>query len=120
MLTFWYNLPRHFKFAAVIAVCALIYLASQIQSLSPSYTLLSLALGFGLHISQHLQTKISNSNPYQQGFKILFGIYPIMITIILITMLPTQNKSALGIQAFGFVLLGFFLVSIYQNRAKRF
>ncbi len=35
-------------------------------------------------------------------------------------LLPPQHNWIATIQALGFVLVGFFLVSIYQNRAKRF
>ncbi|EXA89581.1 putative membrane protein [Acinetobacter baumannii 118362] len=35
-------------------------------------------------------------------------------------LLPPQYNWIATIQALGFVLVGFFLVSIYQNRAKRF
>ncbi|ETQ78551.1 putative membrane protein [Acinetobacter baumannii 99063] len=35
-------------------------------------------------------------------------------------LLPPQHNWIATLQALGFVLVGFFLVSIYQNRAKRF
>ena len=47
MLAYWYNAPRHIKLIFIIAVCAAIYVANQVQPLSPSYTILSLVLGLG-------------------------------------------------------------------------
>ncbi|NUF10211.1 hypothetical protein HUN21_00005, partial [Acinetobacter oleivorans] len=44
----------------------------------------------------------------------------LIIVGIVMWMLPPQHNWIVTIQALGFVLVGFFLVSIYQNRAKRF
>ena len=63
---------------------------------------------------------ISNNKSYKSSFGLLIKIYPILIIIILMYLLPVQHKWIHLIQALGFVLVGFFLVSIYQNRAKRF
>lgn len=120
MLAYWYNAPRHIKLIFIIAVCAAIYAANQVQPLSPSYTILSLVLGFGLHFGQYLQTKIPARSSYKSNFQFLLRIYPLIIVAIVVWILSPQHNWILTIQALGFALVGFFLVSIYQNRAKRF
>lgn len=120
MLAYWYNAPRHIKLIFIIAVCAAIYAANQVQPLSPSYTILSLVLGFGLHFGQYLQTKIPARSSYKSNSQFLLRIYPLIIVAIVVWILSPQHNWILTIQALGFVLVGFFLVSIYQNRAKRF
>lgn len=120
MLAYWYNAPRHIKLIFIVAVCVAVYAANQVQPLSPIYTALSLIFGFGLHVGHYLNSKISNNKSYKSSFGILSSIYPIFIVVILMYLLPAQHKWILALQALGFVLVGFFLVSIYQNRAKRF
>ncbi|MBE2171246.1 hypothetical protein IIQ44_04935 [Acinetobacter oleivorans] len=120
MLAYWYNAPRHIKLIFIIAVCATIYVANQVQPLSPAYSILSLIFGFGLHGGHYLNSKISNDTSGKSSFRFLSSIYPIFIVVILMYLLPAQHKWILAIQALGFVLVGFFLVSIHQNRAKRF
>ncbi|MDR2248883.1 hypothetical protein [Acinetobacter sp.] len=120
MLAYWYSAPRHIKLIIIIAICAVIYAAHQVQPLSPPYTVLSLVLGFGLHLGQYLQTKISDHSSYKSNFQFLLRIYPLIIVVIVMWVLPPQHNWVATIQALGFVLVGFFLVSIYQNRAKRF
>ena len=61
MLAYWYNVPRHIKLIFIIVVCAAIYAANQVQPLSPTYTVLSLVLGSGLHFGQYLQTKFQST-----------------------------------------------------------
>ncbi|HAV5587953.1 hypothetical protein [Acinetobacter baumannii] len=120
MLAYWYNAPRHIKLIFIIVVCAAIYAANQVQPLSPTYTVLSLLLGFGLHFGQYLQTKIPEHSSYKLKLQFLLRIYPLIIVAIIMWLLPPQYNWIATIQALGFVLVGFFLVSIYQNRAKRF
>lgn len=120
MLAYWYNAPRHIKLIFIIVVCVAVYAANQVQPLSPIYTILSLILGFSLHIGHYLNTELSNNTSGKSSFRFLSSIYPIFIVVILMYLLPAQHKWILAIQALGFVLVGFFLVSIYQNRAKRF
>lgn len=120
MLAYWYNAPRHIKLIFIIVVCVAVYAANQVQPLPPIYTILSLIFGFGLHIGHYLNTKLSNNTSGKSSLGVLIKIYPILIIIILMYLLPVQYKWIHLIQALGFVLIGFFLVSIYQNRAKRF
>lgn len=120
MLAYWYNAPRHIKLIFIIVVCVAVYAANQVQPLSPIYTILSLIFGFGLHIGHYSNTKFSNNTSGKSSLGVLIKIYPILIIIILMYLLPVQHEWIHLIQALGFVLVGFFLVSIYQNRAKRF
>jgi len=120
MLAYWYNASRQIKLIVIISVCAAIYAANQIQPLSPTYTILSLIFGFGLHFGQYLQTKFPDNSAYKSSFQFLLRIYPLIIMLILMWLLLPQHNWIVALQAIGFVLVGFFLVSIYQNRAKRF
>lgn len=120
MLAYWYNAPRHVKLIFIIVVCVAIYAANQAQPLSPIYTILSLVLGFGLHFIEYLKTKISDRSSHKFNFQFLVKIYPLIIVAIVMWVLPPQHNWIATIQALGFVLVGLFLVSIYQNRAKRF
>ncbi|CAI3151488.1 hypothetical protein MWMV2_MWMV2_02764 [Acinetobacter oleivorans] len=120
MLAYWYNAPRNIKLILIVAVCMAVYVANQVQPLSPIYTVLSLIFGFGLHAGHYLNSRISNNESYKSSFRLLSSIYTILIVVILMYLLPAQHKWTLAIQALGFVLVGFFLVSIHQNRAKRF
>ncbi|WP_163118216.1 hypothetical protein [Acinetobacter pittii] len=120
MLAYWYNAPRHIKLILIMVVCGAVYAANQVQPLSPIYTILSLVLGFGLHFIEYLKTKISDRSSHKSNFQFLVKIYPLIVAAIIMWILPPQHNWIATIQALGFVLVGFFLVSIYQNRAKRF
>ncbi len=108
MLAYWYNAPRHIKLIFIIVVCAAIYAANQVQPLSPTYTVLSLVLGFGLHFGQYLQTKIPEHSSYKLKLQFLLRIYPLIIVAIIMWLLPPQYNWIATIQALGFVLVGFF------------
>lgn len=108
MLAYWYNAPRHIKLIFIIVVCAAIYAANQVQPLSPTYTVLSLVLGFGLHFGQYLQTKIPEHSSYKLKLHFLLRIYPLIIVAIIMWLLPPQHNWIATLQALGFVLVGFF------------
>ena len=119
MLAYWYNAPRHIKLIFIIVVCAAIYAANQVQPLSPTYTVLSLVLGFGLHFGQYLQTKIPEHSSYKLKLQFLLRIYPLIIVAIIMWLLPL-NTIDCNNTSFRLCTGWIFLVSIYQNRAKRF
>jgi positive regulator of sigma E activity len=73
-----------------------------------------------IHILFQLRLKLSTTHRYAQGFKILFSIFPIFALLLILFLLPPSHKLWISIQAVGFTALGLFIVSIYQNRAKRF
>ena len=122
MLDFWYaeKCTREIKLMVCIIICAIIYFCSSIQQLSPLFTGLSLAIGICIHSLRNISFKISADSPYAQGFKILFAILPMSALIFLMTLLPTEHKLYLAIQCVGFTAIGLFMLSIYENRAKRF
>lgn len=122
MLDFWYSerCTRQIKLIICIAVCAIIYYCSNIQQLSPLFTGLSLAVGLALHFLRIVHLNIANTNRYKAIFQIIFSMLPIIALIALIIFLPQTHKAILAIQCICFSAIGLFLVSIYENRAKRF
>ena len=122
MLDFWYSerCTREVKLIMSIATCAIIYYCSSIEKLSPQLTMICLSIGIVIHLLHVLSLKITENNPYAQGFKILFSFVPIFAVVSVLYFLPAPNKIFTAIQAIGFTALGLFIVSIYQNRAKRF
>ena len=122
MLDFWYSerCTRQIKLIICIAVCAIIYYCSNIQQLSPLFAGLSLAVGLALHFLRIAHLNIVNTNRYKPVFQIIFSIFPIIALIALIIFLPQTHKAILVLQCICFSAIGLFLVSIYENRAKRF
>ena len=126
MLEFWYSerCSRQIKLIVIIATCILIYAASTVAHLDPVFVGVGLAIGIVVHLLHHFRLKISKSNPYANGFSALSRVIPIIALITLFGYLPEQHeqwtKFALGLQCFGFAAIGFFIVSIYESRAKRF
>jgi len=122
MLDLWYSerCTREIKLIVSILTCAIIYYCATIEKLDPTFTGLSLALGISIHVLRMLALKMSKKNLDHQIVKVIFAVLPIMALAILIYFLPTQNKIFTAIQVTGFTALGLFIVSIYQNRAKRF
>ena len=122
MLEFWYSerCTREIKLISSIVVCGIIYYCSGIEKLSTTLTMICLGIGVVAHLLHQQSLKISENNPYAQGFKTLFSIAPIVAVILVICLLAPQHKLFTAIQAIGFSALGLFIVSIYQNRVKRF
>ena len=126
MLDFWYSdrCSRQVKLIVIITTCIVIYVASSVVQLGPVFVGLSLALGILIHVLRHFRLKLSVSNPYANGFGALSRVIPIVALITLFGYLPeysqTWAKFALGLQCIGFVAIGLFMVSVYENRAQRF
>ncbi len=122
MLDFWYSerCTRQIKLIICIAVCAIIYYCSNIQQLSPLFEGLSLAVGLALHFLRIVHLNIANTNRYKPVFQIIFSMLPIIALIALIISLPQTHQAILALQCICFSAIGLFLVSIYENRAKRF
>ncbi|CAB1208572.1 hypothetical protein [Acinetobacter bouvetii] len=118
MLEFWYSdkCTRQIKLIICIATCVIIYLCSAVQQLSVLLTGISLAMGMGLHVLRALSLKISEDNPYKEGFAILTFVMPLMAFITLISALPTEHKIILAMQAIGFVAIGLFILSTFPKR----
>lgn len=122
MLSFWYSerCTRQIKLLICIITCAIIYAASSIEKLAPIFVGIALVIGVCTHLIHLYQAKIHDSNPYKQGLQILNYLVPIFAVSVIITKLSIENRIFLSIQVIGFMLLGLFILSIYQNRAKRF
>ncbi|WP_353169089.1 hypothetical protein [Acinetobacter sp.] len=122
MLDFWYSsrCTREIKLISSILTCAIIYSCASIEKLNPIFTVACLLLGVLIHILFQLRLKLSVAHPNRQDFKIIFSIVPIFGLLLILFLLPPSHKLWTSIQAAGFIALGLFIVSIYQNRAKRF
>jgi hypothetical protein len=122
MIEFWYSTrcTREIKLIVCIATCIIIYFCSRIQELDVLYTGIAIAIGISVHLFRNLKLKIDPQNPYAQGFNLVLNILPTFSAIFLILMLPKSQQLFLSIQSLGFIALGFFIISIYDNRAKRF
>ncbi len=113
MLQFWYSerCNRHVKLTITIAICVITMLLSKVSALPSLWVGICVVIGVFMHLI------------YQYGAR-----YP--YTKILVWILPVGGLIALGLQpnnalwawlgqGLGFIILGLFVMSIYQNRAKR-
>ena len=121
MLNFWYSerCTREIKLVTAISVCAIIYYCSGLAKLSVTWTLISLAIGIVTHLLQLLGAKFAQSRPDAQRLNLFLTAVPVFAVIVLIYFLPSHTKIWLAIQAVGFWILGFIILSIQHNRAKR-
>ena len=121
MLDFWYSerCSRQIKTIVSILTCAIIYYCSTFEKISPIFTLICLLIGISIHLLRNLSLKVDATKTYKQSLKILTLVFPIIAVIIIIYLLPAQNKMFTSVQAIGFVAFGLFIVSIYENRQKR-
>ncbi|RKG31736.1 hypothetical protein [Acinetobacter tianfuensis] len=122
MLDFWYSprCTREIKLAVCIAVCALIYYCSSIQQLSPLFAAFSLAVGLGMHITHQALQKLGKNHAYAHKLKTAATLWPVIALTVISMNLPQEQQLILALQCVGFSAIGLFLVSIYENRAKRF
>lgn len=122
MLSFWYSARCHrqLKLMICIGTCLLIYLASTQAQLPPFWVILSLILGMGLHLLYQWSKR--RSWPEHQRRLMYWGLNlaPLLLLAVLLLFLPKMQLWAMALQALGFILVGLFMVSIYQQRAKRF
>lgn len=124
MLEFWYSqrCTRQMKLFAAIAACLIITFSSQIFKLSPAFIGISLGIGLLMHV-------LYSAMPAQAGtglqkWRHFAQKIPYLLLIILFSCLPrtgSWTEMLMQIlQCIGFCAIGLFLVSIYENRAKRF
>lgn len=124
MLNFWYSerCTRPIKLSIIITTCVIILITSKQLQLSPILTGLSLALGILLHFIRMWSIKMKSQHSFKKAFHMLSLGIPILGMLLLILGLPTTDLivfwALLG-QLLGFVLIGFFLVSTVEHRAKR-
>ena len=121
MLDYWYSerCNRQIRLIICISTCVLIYMCTTVAQLSTTLTLLCLAMGIGLHFLYQLKSRISVKAQYQRGINILIGLLPFIVLLNLILWLPQEHQVILLLQCLGFIALGLFTVSIYDNRARR-
>ncbi|WP_163122426.1 hypothetical protein [Acinetobacter portensis] len=121
MLDFWYSekCTREIKLIICIITCAIIYYFSNIEQLNTWAVGFSLGIGVFIHVLHHLKLKLNTHNKYSNGLNIIVLSLPIIAILFLIQSIPPINKMILIVQSLGFVGLGFFIVSIYENRSKR-
>ena len=124
MLAFWYSerCSRQIKFCAIVFTCTLILLCAERLKLAPLFSALSLGIGLLMHLLYlTLQTRQSM---LAQPWRSIVQKMPYGLLVILFFCLPRTGNWAdmlmQILQCLGFSALGLFLLSIYQNRAKRF
>ena len=122
MLDFWYSerCTRQIKLIVSILSCAIIYYCSTIEKLSVTFTLICLALGFSIHFLRIFRLKILQKQSSQPILNRVISVLPLIALCLIIGILPQNHRLFLAIQCVGFSALGFFIVSIYSNRAQRF
>ncbi|WP_445116592.1 hypothetical protein [Acinetobacter sp. WZC-1] len=105
-----------------IITCAIIYYCAGIQQLTPLFAGISLAIGVVMHILRNLSLKFPGG-PHcrycDAGFKVLLLVFPLSALGLLILFLPTEHRLYTTLQCLGFICIGLFLVSIYENRTRR-
>ena len=120
ILDFWYSerCTRQIKLIICISTCVVIYLSAKPAELSIWFVGFALLIGISLHLTRECILKIKSQNPNMKASQWLI-IIPIIALIFLLFCLPKTNQFSLTIQTIGFVALGFFIVTLYENRAPR-
>lgn len=104
------------KLITCISTCIIIFLCSKQAELSTWFVGFALMLGLSIHLIYSLILKFQSQNPKISRWLFLL---PFFVLIILIMSLPAQHQLMLSIQTIGFSALGFFIISLYENRAPR-
>ncbi|MBP5993131.1 MAG: hypothetical protein KA518_04255 [Acinetobacter sp.] len=120
MLDFWYSerCTRQIKLITCISTCVMIYLSAKPAELSIWFVAFALLIGISLHLTRECILKIKSQNPSNKAIQWLI-IVPIIALIFLFFCLPKTNQFSLALQSIGFAALGFFIVTLYENRAPR-
>lgn len=120
MLDFWYSerCTRQIKLILCIGTCILIFICSEQAQLAPIFVGLCLVIGLMIDVLYTL--RINRLKALPQALKWCLAILPILCLLCLIYFLPNEMHGLLVLQCISFTLIGFFLVSIYSHRAKRF
>lgn len=121
MLKFWYSehCTRPIKLLCCICSCLVIYFSASVAKLATLDTLYALAIGVSIHLIYLLLQWIPAVNNQRLNKWLLFSM-PVLLLGYMISHFASIHRLVLSIQALGFVALGFFMVSIYSARAKRF
>ena len=120
ILDFWYSerCTRQIKLIICISTCVVIYLSAKPAELSIWFVGFALLIGISLHLTRECILKIKSQNPNMKASQWLI-IIPIIALIFLLFCLPKTNQFSLALQSIGFASLGFFIVTLYENRAPR-
>ena len=120
ILDFWYSdrCTRQIKLIICISTCVVIYLSAKPAELSIWFVGFALLIGISLHLTRECILKIKSQNPNMKASQWLI-IIPIIALIFLLFCLPKTNQFSLALQSIGFAALGFFIVTLYENRAQR-
>lgn len=113
MLQFWYSerCNRHVKLVVTIAICVMTTLLSKVSALPSFWVGICVAVGVFMHLIYQFGARF----PYT---KVLVWILPVGCLVAL-GLQPSNALWAWIGQGLGFIILGLFIMSIYQNRAKR-
>lgn len=120
ILDFWYSdrCTRQIKLITCISTCIMIYLSAKPAELSVWFVGFALLIGIGLHLTRECILKFKSQNPNNKAIQWLIVI-PMIALLLLILSLPKTNQFSLALQSIGFTALGFFIVTLYENRAAR-
>lgn len=120
ILDFWYSerCTREIKLIVCISTCVVIFIASQQAELALWDVAFALFIGVSLHLTRSGIRKIQQKNPNMNAVQWLM-ILPIIALLILIFSLPSTHQFSLAMQSIGFSALGFFIITLYENRAPR-
>ncbi|WOE30529.1 MULTISPECIES: hypothetical protein [unclassified Acinetobacter] len=120
MLNFWYSTrcTRPIKLMFCLGTCLIILLSADPIKLSLQHSIWALSLGALLHVLYILHQQFKQ--PYIERHVNLILIVLISLILLLVSSsFPSVQRTILTIQYFAFMLLGFFILSIYSNRSKR-
>ena len=120
ILDFWYSArcTRQIKLITCISTCVMIYLSAKPAELSIGFVGFALLIGVGLHSTRECILKFKSQNPHKKAIQWLI-VVPIIALLLLICSLPKAHQFYLAVQSIGFFALGFFIVTLYENRAPR-
>ena len=116
ILDFWYSerCTRQIKLIICISTCVVIYLSAKPAELSIWFVGFALLIGISLHLTRECILKIKSQNSNVKAIQWL-----IIALIFLLFCLPKMDQFSLTLQTIGFAALGFFIVTLYENRAPR-
>lgn len=120
ILDFWYSerCTLQIKLITCITTCVIIYLCSKQAELSIWFVAFALVIGIGLHLTRECILQFQSQNPNNKAIQWLI-VVPMIPLLLLILSLPTTHQFSLALQSIGFTALGFFIVTLYENRASR-
>lgn len=122
MIDFWYSerCSRNIKLMICIITIALLYYCGSITKLNILFSSIALLIGISVHVFRQLRLKFISVEHPRPGLNLLLSRLPLLALIVVLLYLPSIDRLVYSAQVIGFTALGFFLVSNYSQRAKRF